>query len=397
MRCLIYQKAARGLGRLQRVIRLCRALSVGLPDFDARILVDDPIAESVRRPHGVERIYIPPIRKLLAPTYVAPGATLEERLRQRRRAIRDTLDLYDPEFFIIDTLPGGVLNELVPVLRDIRATRRAMTTVFAMRDILDAPRLVRAEFSATNAYDTLQRYYDRVLIFGESALFDAACEYDFPQAVCSRTTYCGYFDRRFIGWSERSCSTAPEESAHADHPRLSVLLYVGGGVDGAAVLHVGLEALDSLHRQGIATSAVLLPGHEMSQQERTALDRHIDQMPHLTLRQYPFHDDVGLLLSWCDVVVSMAGYNTVNEILAYNKPAVLFPRSEPTTEQAVRAERLRDVLSCEIVTTASADVVAGAIATLAARGPRACSVRLDVVPRLLRGLGLDAEGAAKVP
>ena len=35
----------------------------------------------------------------------------------------------------------------------------------------------------------------------------------------------------------------------------------------------------------------------------------------------------------------MAGYNTICEILAYRKPALVVPRTEPRTEQLIRAKR----------------------------------------------------------
>ena len=41
-----------------------------------------------------------------------------------------------------------------------------------------------------------------------------------------------------------------------------------------------------------------------------------------------------------DLVVSMAGYNTVTELLALGKPAILIPRTRPTQEQWMRATRM---------------------------------------------------------
>ena len=38
-------------------------------------------------------------------------------------------------------------------------------------------------------------------------------------------------------------------------------------------------------------------------------------------------------------VVAMGGYNTFCEILSFNKPALLVPRTEPRQEQVIRAER----------------------------------------------------------
>jgi predicted glycosyltransferase len=50
-----------------------------------------------------------------------------------------------------------------------------------------------------------------------------------------------------------------------------------------------------------------------------------------------FEPDLPLLLSQSDVVVSMAGYNTVCELLLFGRRAVLVPRAEPVQEQLIRA------------------------------------------------------------
>ena len=46
------------------------------------------------------------------------------------------------------------------------------------------------------------------------------------------------------------------------------------------------------------------------------------------------------LLDAADVVVSMAGYNTICEILSLRKRAVIVPRVEPVKEQEIRATRM---------------------------------------------------------
>jgi hypothetical protein len=39
----------------------------------------------------------------------------------------------------------------------------------------------------------------------------------------------------------------------------------------------------------------------------------------------------------------MGGYNTVSEVLSFEKPALIVPRIRPRTEQLVRAERLKEL------------------------------------------------------
>jgi hypothetical protein len=46
-------------------------------------------------------------------------------------------------------------------------------------------------------------------------------------------------------------------------------------------------------------------------------------------------DNIRLLRS-ADLVISMAGYNTISEILRYRKRAIVVPRSGPSAEQTIR-------------------------------------------------------------
>jgi len=43
-----------------------------------------------------------------------------------------------------------------------------------------------------------------------------------------------------------------------------------------------------------------------------------------------------------DCLVSMPGYNSVCDMLAFRRPAVFVPRAGPSREQQLRAERLRE-------------------------------------------------------
>ena len=53
-----------------------------------------------------------------------------------------------------------------------------------------------------------------------------------------------------------------------------------------------------------------------------------------------------------DCVVSMAGYNTVCDIMSYGRRSILVPRARPSREQSLRAERLR---ACGIANVIQAD------------------------------------------
>jgi predicted glycosyltransferase len=55
------------------------------------------------------------------------------------------------------------------------------------------------------------------------------------------------------------------------------------------------------------------------------------------VRLLPFLPGLAGLVEAADVVVSMGGYNTVGEVLSFQRPAVIVPRTEPRQEQYLRA------------------------------------------------------------
>src|SRR5205814_7216108 len=64
------------------------------------------------------------------------------------------------------------------------------------------------------------------------------------------------------------------------------------------------------------------------------------------------------LVRRADCVVAMGGYNTVYEVLSFEKPALIVPRVTPRQEQLIRAERLQalglvDVLHPEALSPAA--------------------------------------------
>jgi predicted glycosyltransferase len=57
---------------------------------------------------------------------------------------------------------------------------------------------------------------------------------------------------------------------------------------------------------------------------------------------HAFRTDMERVIAGARAVVSMAGYNTVAELMQARKPALLVPRARPSAEQLVRARGLAE-------------------------------------------------------
>ena len=70
---------------------------------------------------------------------------------------------------------------------------------------------------------------------------------------------------------------------------------------------------------------------------------------HASLTVIDFDPELPALLAAADVVVSMAGYNSMSEILRSGVPSVVVPRTRPRLEQWMRASALQALGLCRVI------------------------------------------------
>ena len=111
---------------------------------------------------------------------------------------------------------------------------------------------------------------------------------------------------------------------------------VGGGQDGSHVAEAFAQA-----KLPDGTNGVIVTGPFMPEKTQTRLRSYTQSNPRL--RILDFVPEPGLLMQRADSLVAMGGYNTVCEVLSYNKRALIVPRVRPREEQHIRARRLSDL------------------------------------------------------
>ena len=82
----------------------------------------------------------------------------------------------------------------------------------------------------------------------------------------------------------------------------------------------------------------MVTGPLMAPAQRRATDA--SSPPGSTSRSHEVRRDMEYVIAGARAVVSMAGYNTVSELMRARKPALLVPRAGPSEEQLIRARRL---------------------------------------------------------
>src|SRR5262249_50973977 len=150
----------------------------------------------------------------------------------------------------------------------------------------------------------IDRYYDEIWIYGDPAVFDLPDVYRWPWSVASRVRYLGYL----VPPTDAVARRAARDRYCPDGERLAVVT-VGGGEDGAELITTYLRAAERrLLPEGLRSLVVL--GPLMSGEQRAALARSTPP----GVRIETFIPDLRPVIAAADVVVGMAGYNTVCEL-----------------------------------------------------------------------------------
>ncbi|MFN8058317.1 MAG: glycosyltransferase [Vicinamibacterales bacterium] len=368
-RILLYSHDTFGLGNIRRTLLLADALRGAYPRAAVLIVTGSPVIQSFSLPAGVDYVKLPCLDRTDADKYSARFINVDVAAI-RRAIVTEAVVGFAPDLMVVDKRPSGIDGELLGALEALEGSARRPKIVLGIRDILDAPDRTRASLERSAAMETIERHYDEVWIYGEPAVFDAVREYDFPDSVATKTHYCGYLKRPTLA------------GARAPGPP-RVLVTAGGGADGATMVTAYLNDLLTLPRS-IALETTVVFGPEMPPECRDQARARFGSLADVTF--VDFELDMTSRYAEADVVVSMAGYNTVCELLSFARRAVLVPRTTPVLEQALRAQALTALGYFEMVLPE--DLRPGVLMdkvleTLASDARPRPDIDLDGLPRIL--------------
>jgi predicted glycosyltransferase len=373
-RVLIYSHDSFGLGHLRR----CRAIAHSLVEADSSvsvlILSGSPIIGSFDFRSRVDFVRIPGVIKLRNGEYVSLSLhiDIEETLAMRSSIIHHTADIFDPDLLIVDKEPLGLRGEVRPTLDLLRD--RGTPMILGLRDVMDDPSALETEWERKNAVPALSEYYDELWVYGLPQICDPLQGIDLPWSVRRRMVYTGYLGRQ-VG------AAVANHEAHGFGDDDFLLITAGGGGDGDELIDWVLAAYE--HDPGPLPPALIVYGPFMVPERQAAYDERAARIP--KLRAITFDAHLEALMARAKGIVAMGGYNTFCEILSFDKPALILPRTVPRLEQYIRARRAAELGLVAMLSDDKArdpEAMAAALLQLTQQAPPSAVV----VPGLLDGM-----------
>ena len=356
LRLALYSHDAKGLGHLRRNLALAHHLARALPGLTGRdvtglVITGLAPGQEHRLPEGFDWLVLPGVKK-------AEGTYLPQRLRITREdlglvrsaLLSGVLTTFTPDLLIIDRHPYGVHQELREPLARLRQASPDARVVLGLREVLDTPETVQREWEELGEADTLRRLIDEVWVYGDASVHDLSATGEAPAALEERMRYTGYLAHgRDAAETTHGSEASGALAGNAEVAEAFILTTAGGGSDGINLLRAAAAArVPDGYRHVVVTGPQLDAArfYEVAQAAgpRTIVRRTWPGMSHHIQR--------------AAAVISMAGYNTVSEILASDTPALLVPRETPRLEQFIRATALKDVGATDLLRVADLSAAA---------------------------------------
>lgn len=325
-RVLMYSHDTFGLGHLRRSRTIAHALVDHFPGLEVSIISGSPVVDAFWFHDRVSYVQIPPAQKLSNGEYSSGNSahTLEETLVAREAIIRDAAMRLRPNLVIVDKEPLGLGREMLPTLRWAKST--GAIAVLGLRDVLDAPELLQAEWERKQNAAFTEEIYDEIWVYGPGSFYNPLSSIDLHEHLQARTRYTGFLAR----------SLPPTDDGTAGHFGSGyILVTAGGGGDGYELMAAALNAAKR-NRDG-ADRYLFVLGPFMTERQRFEITARASSLDNVEI--VDFHVNVETLVANAAAVVGMCGYNTFCEVMSFDKPALFVPRTAPRREQTIRAHR----------------------------------------------------------
>ncbi len=336
LRVALYSHDTMGIGHMRRNLLIAQTLAGSPTTATVLLIAGAREANTFALPANVDCLTLPSLYKSIDGQYKSRSLNmaLRDLLDLRSQTIATALRSFAPDVLIVDKEPRGAGGELGRALSGLRSRGRTRC-VLGLRDVLDDPITVQREWLAAANDQAIRKYFDAIWVYGDRSVYDLVNEYCLSPEVRAKVTYTGYLD---------PCARLRLPDMDGEHTSADagifknpfVLCMVGGGQDGAQLAEAFAASELPKGRSGVIVTGPYMPAEARQRLSRCAAANH-------DLHVLEFVAEPCRIHRRAERVVAMGGYNTVSEVLAFEKPALIVPRVKPRQEQFIRATRLHEL------------------------------------------------------
>lgn len=323
MKIFFYCQHVLGIGHFFRSFEIAKALS----PHDVLFVEGGEPFQNISSPPHVHRLFLPPLMMDEAfEQFTLEGEELLNVQNERKEKLIQAYEEFSPDVLIIELFPFGRKKfsfELIPLLESVKTKSPKTLTVCSLRDIL-------VEKKDRDSYESrvlkvLNEYFDLLLIHSDERIAKLEESFSMSSQIRIPVYYTGFVARK----SFRS------RIPGMPHARRKIVVSTGGGKVGYELIEAAILAMFGIDNSHLIME--IYTGLFMDESKKQNLEAMARLDGRIQLK--PFAPNFIEVLSQSDISISMAGYNTVMDLISTGTYGILYPFKQ-NREQRLRAERL---------------------------------------------------------
>ncbi len=348
-RVLFYCQHVLGIGHLVRSAEIVRELS-----RDSKILFisggEKPNGFRFPENENIDILQLPALKT--DPDFsnlqvCGSSLSLEETKTLRRRLLLQAFGEFQPDVIVTELFPFGRKQfrfELLPLVEHVRQQSRRTMVVSSVRDIL-VTRKDQQEYEQS-VCDLVNSFYDLILVHGDKNFQKFDETFSRVNDLQCPVAYTGYVVQHKDPDTKEACGLPLTKQGQ---PVIVASNGSGQYLTGLMLLETVLRAAQLLQSR-IPHEFHVFAGPLMPEEGYSRLQTLARESRNVKLSRYT--PDLAAVLKRAEVSVSMAGYNTMMDVLSSRVRALVYPvTSNGDQEQCVRAERLARAGVIDVIRT----------------------------------------------
>ncbi len=364
MKVLQYCQHVLGVGHFFRSFEIAKAL---FPHEVLFVQGGKPVADIDTCGHITHHFLPPLMMDSNFRSFTVKASHLEKIKEDRKKQLLETAKEFKPDVLIIELFPFGRKKfsfELLPLLEYIRKKSKTTLVVCSLRDILvEKEDQQKYEDRVINI---LNDFFDLLLVHSDPAVIKLDETFASTEKIEIPVEYTGYVTRAVSG----------EGLLKPPTDYIRVVVSHGGGNVGFELLEVAIAASELLGEGYIFD---IFPGIFITPSNLAKLNSLTSTKPRVRINR--FSNNFAAELVQAHLSISMAGYNTMMDLLATGTPGLVYPFMQ-NREQLLRARKFEEMGVVEVINKLDPAEIASAIERIKERRASfTCPIDINGAPK----------------
>lgn len=252
------------------------------------------------------------------------GLPVDSLFKLRAKLIYTYLECYEPNVLMVNHIPNGLYDELLPALELPHNNLRILT----LRGVLFDKEKTEREYFKDEPAKLLTDYYDDIIVHIDPDIFSLEDNYSIPACIKEKIHYVGYLSPQFsLGKDE--CRKA----IGLDTEKKIIVASMAGGQGALDIWMKIYEALDTC--DDLFDECYFITGPYLEYESKIQL-RNIQENDH-RIKVIEYVSEMQKWMAASDLFIGAAGSSMLGEIISTPCNAIVIPRQVREIEQYVHS------------------------------------------------------------